>query len=111
MGAFASAEVNVSGTEGQAVRVTHDGADHNFRANAEVRDHAAENGNLGSVFLAEEGAVGFTGNQQLGDHGGHTAKMAGSGLAVQTIARAFDLDKCGSTGGGDRKSTRLKSSH
>ncbi len=66
---------------------------------AQVGDHAAQHGNLGGVLLAEEGAVGLAGDEQLGDHGGYAAKVAGAGFAVEAVAQAFHLDKSGCAGG------------
>ena len=62
---------------------------------AEIRDHAAKDGDLGRVFLAEEGEVRLGGDEQLGDDGGDAAKMAGAGCAVEAIAEAGDLDESG----------------
>ena len=88
-------EIGVARAEGEAVGVADDGADDDLRREAQIGDHAAEDGNLGRVLLAEEGAIGFGGDQQLGDHGGDAAKVAGAGCAVQTIAEGWDFDKGG----------------
>ncbi len=43
--------------------------------------------------MAEEGTVRLGGDEELGDYGGYAAKVAGSGLAVEAVAEAFDIDK------------------
>ena len=85
--------------QGQAVEFTDDGTDYDFSGEAEVGDHAAEDGDLGGVFLAEVGAVGLGGDEELGDYGGYSAKVGGSGPAVEAVAEAFDFNKCGRAGG------------
>ena len=86
LGALGGAEVGVARTEGEAVGVADDGADDDLRRKAEIGDDAAQNGDLGRVFLAEEGAVGLGGDEQLGDDGGDAAKVAGAGCAVEAMA-------------------------
>ena len=95
LGALGGAEVGVARAEREAVGVADDGADDDFGAETQIGDHAAEDGDLGRVFLAEEGEVGLGGDEQLGDDGGDAAKMAGAGCAVEAIAEAGDIDECG----------------
>jgi hypothetical protein len=95
---FGSAEVDVSRAESQAVGLADDGTHHNFGGEAQVGNHAADDGYLGRVFLAEEGAVGLRGDEQLGDYGGYAAKVAGAGCAVKAVAQAFDFNESGCTG-------------
>jgi hypothetical protein len=44
---------------------------------------------LRCVFLAEVGAVGLGGDEELGDYGGDAAKVGGAGLAVEALAQDF----------------------
>jgi hypothetical protein len=93
--ALGGAEVDVAGAEGEAVGVANDGADDDFDREQQIGGHAAENGDLGGVFLAEEGAVGLGGDEELGDDGGNSAEVAGAGCAVEAVAQAFYVDDCG----------------
>ena len=91
LGALGRGEIGVARAEGEAVGIADDGADDDFRGEAQVGNHAAQDGDLGRVFLAEEGAVGLGGDEQLGDDGGDAAKMAGTGCAVEAIAQGRGL--------------------
>ena len=90
----ARCEISVARAERKAVGVADDGADDDFSGEQQIGDHAAEDGDLRCVLLAEEGAVGLGGDEQLGDDGGDAAKVAGAGLAVETLAQGRDFDKC-----------------
>ena len=80
--AFSEVEVDVSGAEGEAGVVADDGANDDAGGEAEVGGEAPDDGDLGGVFLAEEGAIGFRGDKELGDDGGDALKVAGAGCAV-----------------------------
>src|ERR1017187_5372969 len=86
LGALRGTEIDVAGAESQAVGLADDGANHDFCGQAEVCEHAAEDGDLGGIFLAEEGAVGLGGDEELGYDGGNAAEMAGAGGAVKAGA-------------------------
>ena len=94
LAAFGRREVSVARAEREAVSVAHDGAHDDFGGEQQIGSHAPQDCNLRCVFLAEVGAVGLGGDEQLGDNGGHAAKMAGAGLAVETIAECGNFDKC-----------------
>ncbi len=93
LAAFDRCEIRVARAERKAVGVANDGADDDFRGEAQIGNHAAEDGDLGCVLLAEEGEIGLGGDEELGDDGGNAAKMAGARCAVEAIAEAGDLDK------------------
>ena len=57
---------DIAGAESQSVEVADDGADDDFGGEAQVGDHAANDGDLGGILLAEECAVGLGGDEQLG---------------------------------------------
>ena len=65
---------------------------------AKITNHAAEDRDLGGIFLTEVGAVWLGGGKELGDDGGDAAEMSGAGFAVKAIAEAFHLDKGGGAG-------------
>ena len=67
-------------------------------ARQQIGNHAANDGNLGRILLAEESFIGFGGDEQLGDDRSDAAKMAGAGDAVKTVSEVFDFDKCGAAG-------------
>ncbi len=93
--ALGRAEVDVARANGEAVGIADDGAYDDFDCEAQIGDHAAEDGDLGRVFLAEEGEVGLGGDDKLGDDCGDAAKVAGARSAVEAVAEAGDFDKCG----------------
>ena len=92
-------EVAVARTEREAVGLADDGADDDGCRQAKVADHAAEDGDLRGVFLAEEGEVGFGGDEQFGDDGGDAAEVAGAGGSVEAAAEGFDVDEGGAPAG------------
>ena len=94
MAAFDRREVSVARAERKTVSVADDGAHDDFGGQQQVGSHAPHDCNLRCVFLAEEGAVGLGGDEQLGDNGGNAAKVAGSGMTVETIAECGNFDKC-----------------
>ncbi len=58
----------------------------------EVADKGAENGDLGGVFLAEEGEIRLDDVEELGDDGGDAAEVRGAGAAVEAGADFGDVD-------------------
>src|SRR5205085_9753161 len=85
------AEVDVAAAHGQAVRLAHDGADDDLDREIQVAHHAADHDHLLGVFLAEVGALGSEGVEQLGHHGGDAAEVAGAVLALQGRGDFLDV--------------------
>jgi len=93
LGTLGGSEIGVAGAEGEAIGVADDGADDDFRGEAQIGDEAPDDGNLGGVFLAKLRAIRLGSEEQLGNNGGDSAKVAGPGLAVQALAQGWNFDK------------------
>jgi hypothetical protein len=91
--ALGGGEVAVAGAEGEAVGVADGGADDEVEVEVEVADHGAEDGDLGGVFLAEEGAVGGEDVEELGDDGSDAAEVVRARGAVEAAADVRDVDE------------------
>ena len=91
--ALGGAEIDVARAERQPVGSRTMGQTTISVAEPQVGHHAPQHGHLCSILLAEEGAVGLRGDQQLGNHRGHAAKVPGPGCAIETARSGLDLDK------------------
>jgi len=100
--ALLGCEVTVARAEGEAVGFAHDRAGDKFHRKIEIAHHGAENGNLRGILLAEVGSVGRDDVKELGDDGGHSAKVAGTAGAVEAVAGAGDFNEGGCSGGRER---------
>ena len=58
-----------------------------FQAEEQIADHAANDGQLLVVFLAEDGGMGTDDVEELGHHGADAAKMAGSLRAAESARK------------------------
>ena len=97
-GALGLREKCVAGTESKPIEIADDGADDNFDGEEQIGNHAANDGSLSRILLAEKSFIGFGGDEQLGDDRSDAAKMAGAGDTVKTVSEVFDFDKCGAAG-------------
>ena len=91
--ALIGGQIAVARAQGKAVRVADCGADGDFDGKVEVAGHGAEDGDLGGVLLAEEGAVRLEDVEELGDDGADAAEVAGAGLAVEAVAQVAWIDE------------------
>src|SRR5271165_2379445 len=82
-------QVGIARAHGQAIGFADDGAAHNLDWEFKVAHHAADDGKLGGIFLAEERGVRFNDMKQLGDNRGYAAEMARARTAVELFAQAF----------------------
>jgi len=91
LGALFGTEIDVARAESEPIRIADDGADDDLRRETKVGDHTADHGDLGCVFLAEEGAIGFGGDEQLGDDGCNAAEVTWTRCSVETVAEIADF--------------------
>src|ERR1035438_4140390 len=91
--AFRSIEINIPRAESEAVGLTHDWADHNLRAKSQVRNHTAQHRHLCSILLSEKRTIRLCGDQKLGNHGSHSAKVPWAGFPIELIAPSFYFNK------------------
>ncbi len=89
--ALGNTQIHIPRADGESIRITHDGAHHNFGAEPQVGNHPPQHCDLRRVFLPEECAIGFSRNQQLGHNRCHPAKMAGPRCAIESIAKCPEL--------------------
>src|ERR1700676_4744346 len=83
-------EVCIKRAHSEAIGFAHDRADHDLDWKIQVLHHAANDGGLSRIFLAEESDVWFDGVKELGNNSGHAAKVAGTRPPAQFVAKAFD---------------------
>jgi len=101
-GCAARREVTVARAESEAVGLAHYRAGDNLHGKIEIAHHGAQDGKLRGILLAEVGTVGRDDMEELGDDGGHSAKVAGTARAVEAITDAGDFNECGCAGGRQR---------
>ena len=94
-GAVLGGEVGVAGGEGEAVGVADDGGADNLDGEVEVTDHAADDGNLLEVFLAEDGDVGLDDVEEFGNDGADAAEVGGALGAFEGLGEEGFLDPSG----------------
>ena len=100
-GAVLGVEVGVAAAHGEPVRLAHDRAGHDPDSRRRGRRSAIRrhHGHLLGVLLAEDGAVGADGQEQLGHDGRHAAEVLRAGGALQAGARPGHRDGRAEAGG------------
>lgn len=87
-------QINIARTHGEAVGLANDGTGDDFDGKILVADHFSDDGDLGGVFLSEEGDAGLNEMEEFGNDGGDAAEVAGAGFAIEAVAEAFNGDEC-----------------
>ena len=64
-----------------------------FVPNRRSDDHPAQHCHLRRILLSEESKIGFSCNQELCHHSGHSAKMSRARRAIQSLAHAFHINQ------------------
>ncbi|GAA3298718.1 hypothetical protein GCM10020295_35030 [Streptomyces cinereospinus] len=85
-------EVAVAAGQGQAVVLPHGRDADDLDAEVQVPHHAADQGELLGVLLAEERHVGAGEVEQLGDDREHAVEVAGAGGALQALPHGAGAD-------------------
>ncbi len=85
-------EVGVARRQRQAVRLAHDRTADHLGGEIEIARHAADDGELLEVLLAEEGQLRARQGEELGDHRAHAAEMAGAARAAERLGERARLD-------------------
>ena len=96
-------EILIARAHREPVGLAHRGCADDLHAQAQVRDHAANHGELLEVLLAEDRHVGIDDVEQLGHHGGDALEMAGTELTTENAGdpRHFDARRLRGTIGID----------
>ena len=85
LGAFRGGHIDVAGGQGQAVGLAHRRTGLNARGHVEVADHAADDGLLLPVLLAEYGDIGPGEHKKFEHHGADPPEMDGPALAAEAF--------------------------
>ena len=86
-------EQGIAGTQRQAVRLPHDGADHEPQAEVKVFHQASDNLDLLKILLSKVSDIGLYKVEQLQNNGGDPAEMAGPGTAFKIAGEFARFDK------------------
>src|SRR5215212_4670911 len=91
--ALVGAQVNVAAAERQTVGLAHGRQADDLDGHIEVRNHAPNDAQLLGILLAEVADIGLDDVEELADHGGDAAEVAGAVLAFETSGDRPDIDE------------------
>ena len=87
------AQIHIARTQRQAVRLAHNGANHNLRAQSQICCHAPSTATCAASFCPKKARSGSAAINSFATTVATPRKCPGRECAVQPIAQALDLDK------------------